>query len=200
MFVHRPKPQECVQWNKPGDHPAVVHISVEHVDDKVIPIWGIPTLEGENAIRVHPGYWLIIGPRGEIEVMEPAVFAETFRPLDEGEIKHFSDCALYRNDPGITGSYWRLAERISPREVMRWLDGERIRGVPPPTMWNAIGEYIGIIASYAAAMTGRVHLHTAAGKIYEWAHAKTAGELKEADEQKRARELLKRPGLTLVKK
>lgn len=200
LFIHRPKPQECVQWNKPGDHPSVVHISGEHVGDKVVPVWGIPMSDGTSALRVHPGYWIISGQRGELEVMEPAVFAETYRPLDDGEAKHFEDCALYRNEGGLTGAYWRLAERISPREVMRWLDGEVIRGTPPPTMWTAMGEYIGIIASYASAMTGRAHLHTAAGKIYERAHAKTAAELKEADEQKRARELLKRPGLTLVKR
>lgn len=199
MFVHRPKPQEAVQWHKPGDHPSVIHVGVEHVDDKAIPIWGIPTLEGKSAIRVHPGYWLIMGPRGEIEVMEPAVFAETFRPLDDGEIKHFEDCGQYRNEHGITGSYWRLAERISHREVLRWLEGEIIRGVPPLTMYQAIGEYIGMIACYAAGTAGRLMMHTAAAKIYEWAHAKTAAELREADEKKRAHALLKRPGLTLVK-
>lgn len=199
MFIHRPKPQEAVQWHKPGDHPAVVHVSSEHVADKVVPVWGILTSDGSCAIRVHPGYWILSGVRGEIEVMEPVAFAETYRPLDDGEIKHFEDCELYRNEAGLTGSYWRLAERISPREVMRWLDGERIRGVPPLTMFEAMGEYIGIIASYTAAMVGRVMMHSAAGKIYEWAHAKTSAELREADEQKRARELLKRPGLTLVK-
>lgn len=199
LFIHRPNPQEAVQWNGPGDHPAVVHVNDDSVGDKVIPVWGIPTLDGTSAIRVHRGYWIITSPHGEIEVMAPGVFTETYRPLDEGELKHFEDCKLYRNEAGITGSYWRLAERISPREVMRWLDGERIRGVPPLTMFEAMGEYIGIIASYTAAMVGRVMMHSAAGKIYEWAHAKTSAELREADEKKRARELLKRPGLTLVK-
>jgi hypothetical protein len=195
MFVKLSRPQEAVQWHKPGDHPAVVHISAEHSseDGSVIgPVYGIQTLEGP--MRVTPGDWIMTGPRGEHWAIKPAIFAETYREVTPKELETYAEIEQMRNAPGIPGSFYRLMARISVHHVRQWCEGEKLRGVPPETMFDALGEFVGIAVAYGSGMVGRVKMHKAAGEIYKYSHQRTQSELRDLEEKKRSKSVI-----TLVK-
>jgi len=197
MFMKIQKPQEAVQWHKPGDHPAVVPISYDVVDHRSIPVWGINTKEGP--MRVTPGCWIMTGPRGEHWAVDPDIFAETYREVTPKELERRAEIEKMRGEPGVVGSYFRLLERCSVHHVHDWAEGEKVRGVPPETLFHALGDFLGVAASYVAGMVGRSKMHKAAGAIYEYAHAQTSGTLSQIEESKRARELLRNPNIKLVK-
>lgn len=192
MFMKLPKPQEAVQWLKPGDHPAVVQISTDLIDDKVIPVYGIPTMEGPMVVR-H-GYWIMTGSHGEHWAIAPHIFAETYREVPPGELESLAQIEQMREAGGIAGSFYRLMGRISVRHVLSWCEGEKIRGVPPETMFDALGEFVGIAVAYGADMVGRARMHKAAGEIYKYAHQRTQSELRDLEEKKRSKSVI-----TLVK-
>lgn len=192
MFVKLLKPQEAVQWHKPGDHPAVVQVQVEHIGDTVIPVWGIETMEGPMVVR--PGYWIMTGARGEHWAIEPSIFGETYREVTPKELETYAEIEQMRNAPGIPGSFYRLMARISVHHVRPWCEGEKIRGVPPETMFDALGEFIGIAVAYGAGMVGRLNMHKAAGEIYKYSHERTNSELRGLEEKKRSKSVI-----TLVK-
>jgi hypothetical protein len=79
MPRYRKKPVviEAVQFNKLGDHPAVV------ATDESPTGFGIYTLE-HTAIKheVTPGDWIITGVAGEIYACKPDIFAATYDPAD----------------------------------------------------------------------------------------------------------------------
>lgn len=79
MGKYRKKPVviDAVQFNKPGDHPAVV------ASDKSPTGYLIKTLENEETGQhVTPGDWIITGVQGEHYPCKPDVFAETYEPAD----------------------------------------------------------------------------------------------------------------------
>lgn len=68
---------EAVQFNKLGDHPAVVRIGESPTG------FGIHTLE-HTAIKheVTPGDWIITGVQGEVYPCKPDIFAATYEPAE----------------------------------------------------------------------------------------------------------------------
>lgn len=75
-FRKRPIEIEAVQFNRIGDHPAVV------ADDRSPTGYGIHTLE-HTAIKheVTPGDWIITGAHGEFYPCKESVFADTYDPI-----------------------------------------------------------------------------------------------------------------------
>lgn len=196
-FVKIQKPQEAVQWFKSGDHPAVVRQCVEGTGCETVSLeWGIETKEGFMLVR--PGNWVMTGPRGEHWSIDQEIFAETYREVTSKELDLLTEIEKYRDEPGVLGSFYRLMARLNVHQVLKWCEGEKVRGVPPETLFDALGEFIGTAATYGAGMVSRSKMHKAAGAIYEFAHAKTNGELRALDEAKRSRDTIKNP-LKLVK-
>lgn len=76
-FRKKPVVIEAVQFNKLGDHPAVV------ADDSSPTGFGIHTLE-HTAIKheVTLGDWVITGVVGEVYACKDAIFRETYEAVD----------------------------------------------------------------------------------------------------------------------
>jgi hypothetical protein len=93
MAKYRKKPVviEATQWNRHGDHPAVVAVPSNH------PAWNQPqqaercgwikTLEGgsDGAQFVHPCNWIITGVRGEHYPIDDQIFRETYELVEPDE-------------------------------------------------------------------------------------------------------------------
>jgi hypothetical protein len=82
MTTYRKKPVviDATQWNRHGDHPAVVVIPADHPIDRnaIDPAafgW-VPTLEGGHIVT--PGDWIITGVKGEHYPCKPDIFAATY--------------------------------------------------------------------------------------------------------------------------
>lgn len=77
-FRKKPVVIDAVQFNRAGDHPAVV------ADPSSPTGFGIHTPE-HTAIKheVTPGDWIITGVKGEQYPCKPDVFAETYEPVTE---------------------------------------------------------------------------------------------------------------------
>ncbi len=68
---------EAVQFNKLGDHPAVVATSESPTG------FGIATLENTKLkFEVTPGDWIASGQNGEHWPIKPDVFATTYEPAE----------------------------------------------------------------------------------------------------------------------
>jgi hypothetical protein len=64
---------EATQWNKLGDHPAVLY------NHNSVPT--IRTLEGEMFVR--PGDYIITGVKGEHYLCTPDIFEMTYERVEE---------------------------------------------------------------------------------------------------------------------
>ena len=76
-FRKKPVVIDAVQFNRPGDHPAVVETSDSPTG------FGIHTLE-HTAIKheVTPGDWIITGVKGEVYACKPDIFEQTYEPAE----------------------------------------------------------------------------------------------------------------------
>jgi hypothetical protein len=75
-FRKKPVVIEAVQFNKLGDHPAVIE-SAESATG-----FGIKTLEHVNIIHeVTLGDWIITGVKGEVYACKPDIFEATYDPV-----------------------------------------------------------------------------------------------------------------------
>lgn len=93
-FRKKPVVIEAVQFNGPGDHPAVKRakfadegrIRWVEGDSPAINVYGcrdgwyIPTLEGGHEVTL--GDWIITGVRGEHYPCKPDIFAATYEPAE----------------------------------------------------------------------------------------------------------------------
>lgn len=67
---------EAVQFNKPGDHPAVVETSESPTG------FGINTLENTKLkFEVSLGDWIVSGAAGEHYAIKPDIFAKTYEEV-----------------------------------------------------------------------------------------------------------------------
>lgn len=72
-FRKKPVVIDAVQFNKEGDHPAVIR-----TDDSPTG-YGIMTLEHTKvAHEVTPGDWIITGVKGENYACKPDIFEQTY--------------------------------------------------------------------------------------------------------------------------
>ncbi len=72
-FRKKPVVIEAVQFNKLGDHPAVVATPESPAG------FGINTLEHTSIKHeVTPGDWIITGVKGEVYACKPDIFAATY--------------------------------------------------------------------------------------------------------------------------
>jgi hypothetical protein len=80
-FQRKPVVIDAVQFNKPGDHPAVVETTESPTG------FGIHTLE-HTAIKheVTPGDWIVTGVHGELYACKPEIFAATYEREDGSPI------------------------------------------------------------------------------------------------------------------
>jgi hypothetical protein len=77
-FRKRPVVIEAVQFNKLGDHPAVVEFPGSATG------FGIHTLEHTQIKHeVTPGDWIITGVQGEVYACKPDIFEHTYEPVNE---------------------------------------------------------------------------------------------------------------------
>ena len=77
-FRKKPVIVEATQWNKHGDHPAVMpHVMGQ--DGPGRHGW-IVTLEGGHV--VSPGDWIITGVKGEHYPCKPDIFEQTYEKVD----------------------------------------------------------------------------------------------------------------------
>jgi hypothetical protein len=68
---------EAVQFNKPGDHPAVIETAESPSG------FGIFTLENTKvAFEVKPTDWIITGAHGEHYACDDSIFRETYVRVD----------------------------------------------------------------------------------------------------------------------
>jgi hypothetical protein len=84
-FMKKPIPIEASQWNKHGDHPAVVRLPLTHEAWRVVGtpadfLGWIDTLEGGHI--VSPGDWIITGVRGERYPCKPDIFEQTYELVE----------------------------------------------------------------------------------------------------------------------
>lgn len=76
-FRKKPVVIEAAQFNKMGDHPAVVE------DESSPSGYGIHTLEHVGITHeVTPGDWIITGVAGEVYPCKPGIFASTYEPVE----------------------------------------------------------------------------------------------------------------------
>jgi hypothetical protein len=74
-FRKKPVVIDAVQFNKMGDHPAVV------ADENSPTGFGIHTLEHTTIKHeVTPGDWIITGVKGEVYACKPDIFEQTYEP------------------------------------------------------------------------------------------------------------------------
>ncbi|MEM6932814.1 MAG: hypothetical protein AAF526_04430 [Pseudomonadota bacterium] len=75
-FRKKPVVIDAVQFNAPGDHPAVIR------DERSPTGYAIHTLENtEIKHEVTPGDWIITGVKGEHYPCKPEIFEETYEPV-----------------------------------------------------------------------------------------------------------------------
>lgn len=60
----------------------------------------------------------------------------------EAETAHAREIAVGCDRAGFIGSYWRLAACCDVQQVHKWCLGERIRGVPPEELFDAMAWFI----------------------------------------------------------
>lgn len=96
-FRKKPVVVEAVQWNKPGDHDAVVKCYFDSNDHLrwapgyppeiniycCYEYYGIRTLDGWH--KVYVGDWIIKGVKGEFYLCKPDIFEMTYEAVTELE-------------------------------------------------------------------------------------------------------------------
>lgn len=77
-FRKKPVVIDAVQFNGPGDHPAVKQ------DERSPTGYAIRTLENQSVeFEVTLGDWIITGVHGEHYAVKPDIFEKTYEPVED---------------------------------------------------------------------------------------------------------------------